>query len=646
MARNGKVQEAWLFLPLFFCMLFFLSASPADAPETGLMISEAVSGNYASYYVSGDRGADLIEIVNRGPETVNLGEYCLSDSRGDPYRYALPDRKLKPGEYYVVQCDDNGGKNRAPFKISSDGETLYLYKKDGTLADRLKMPALPLDRAYGRNDTGEDRYFSAFTPGQANGEGCLRIAKTPEIGVSSRGFTDPFEVTIQGEEPIYYTLDGSVPAEAGERYTGPVRITETCCLRAVSMPEGAVPSRTASATYRADCGAYSLPTLTVSLPKTYLKGSANALLNHTEDRSLAVPAVAVMLDPEGKELFTRECGLGISGQTSRGRTYRGWKLKFKEMYGGSLRKAVFPEAGQTIFDSLNLRVGSSFNPTHDVLGTLIGAETMPAVLCQYERPVYLFIRDTAYGVYYLRDNINRHFVAQRLGGSEKQVDIIYRAYTVEEGSGADWRALLEYCRTHDLSESEPYAYVLSQVNPESFIDYYIWRAYTGDTDFPNFRVARCRDAKDVRWHLIMYDLDWAFQEKNKEKIGLKTYAYTAYDSAKRNNLVLTSLLKNPAFRELFLERLAIHMRVTFRPERINGLLDQILSEVMPDMPSTWEIRKTKVAKWKDDAEEIRRFIGSGKTDRRLQLLKETKAFFQLSDEEMRDRFGDLWNPQR
>ena len=129
MGRNEKVREAWLYLLPLFCMFFSLSAALADAPETGLMISEAVSGNYASYYVSGDRGADLIEIVNRGPESVNMGDYCLSDSRGDPYRYALPDKKLKPGEYYVIRCDDNGGKNRAPFKISSDGETLYLYTK-------------------------------------------------------------------------------------------------------------------------------------------------------------------------------------------------------------------------------------------------------------------------------------------------------------------------------------------------------------------------------------------------------------------------------------------------------------------------------------------------------------------------------------
>ena len=506
------------------------------------------------------------------------------------------------------------------------------------------MPALPLDRSYGRNDEGKERYFEAFTAGKSNGTGYTRIAGRPEIEVPSQGFTEPFSVSIRGERPIYYTLDGSIPTSKSKLYTGPVQITETCCLRAVSMGEDAVPSRVVSATYRADCGEYALPTLTVSLPDGYLKGGAFALLNHTEDRSLAVPAVATLLDPEGKELFSRDCGLGISGQTSRGRTYRGWKLKFKGLYGGNLKEKVFPDSDHDVFDSLNLRVGSSFNPTHDALGTLMGEESMPAVLCQHERPVYLFIQDRPYGVYYLRDNINPLFVSTRLGGSEEQVDIIYRAYTVEEGSGEDWKALMEYCRNHDLSREENYAYVTSQVNTESFIDYYIWRAYTGDTDFPNFRVARCRDGKDSRWHLIMYDLDWAFQEKNKTKIGLKNYAFTAYDSAKRNNLALTAMLKNETFRQLFLERLALHTRETFDSERMNGLLDQILNEVMPDMPSTWKIRGTKVSKWKGDAEEIRRFIGSGKTDRRNQMLKEAKVYFQLSDEEMKERFGELWNP--
>ena len=358
---------------------------------------------------------------------------------------------------------------------------------------------------------------------------------------------------------------------------------------------------------------------------------------------MAVPAVVTLLKANGSVEFSRDCGLGISGQTTRGRTYRGWKLKFKSMYGGRLQDNLFPGSGEMSHDSLNLRVGSSFNPTHDVLGTAIGEDTMPAVLCQHYRPVNLFIGKSFYGVYYLRENINPFFVASRLGGSEEQVDIVYRVYETEEGSGDDWKELIRFCRTHDLSEQKNYNFVSSRLNVESLIDYYIWRAYTGDTDFPNFRAARCRDGKDTRWHLIMYDLDWAFREKNKDSVSLKTYAYTAYDSSKRNNMILTALFQNREFRDLYLDRLAMHLKETFDPERVNNLLDRILDEVMPDMPATWDIRKASARKWKEDAKEIRSFIGNGKTDRRLLLVKETKEYFRLSDEETKELFGNLFN---
>ena len=628
----------------FLLFLLFTGLCAAEAPASGLIISEVVSGNYRSYYSSGRRGADLVEIRNLGPERVLLSDYCLSDSRNNLGKYTLPGKTLKPGEFFLVECDESGGKNRAGFKISSSGETLYLSGKDGKVTDRLKVPSLPLDIAYGRNDAGEERYFASFTPLGANGAGYTRIARAPVLSVPSGGYDAPFRVEITGEEPVYYTLDGSVPTPADTRYTGPIEIKETVCLRAVSAPDGALPSAAANALYRFDCGSYALPTLTVSLSRNSLKSGPFGLLSHVMDKSMAVPAVATLIGADGSLEFSRECGLGISGQTSRGRTYRGWKLKFKGMYGGKLQYAVFPESGQKEYDTLNLRVGSSFNPTQDALGTAIGEAAMPAVICQRFRPVNLFIRDTGYGVYYLRENINPFFVASRLGGSEEQVDIIYRAYEVEEGSGEDWKELLSFCRTHDLSAQENYDYVCSRVNAESWIDYYIWRAYTGDTDYPNFRVARCRDAADPRWHLIMYDLDWAFQMKNKDAVSLGVYAYRSYDSAKRNNLVLTSLFRNDGFRKLFLERLAFHLRDTFAPERVNGLLDGILAEVMPDMPATWAVRNASRRKWEADAEEIRRFIGEGETDRRIRLIRETRDFFKLSEEETRALFGEIYVP--
>ena len=636
----GKLR---MIIFLLLIMLFSVRHCIAETSASALNISEVVSGNYQSYYTSGDRGADLIEIRNSGSEKIRLSDFCLSDSKKNLKKYILPDTILKPGAFYVVQCDNSGGKKRAGFNISSTGETIYLSDRSGHIVDSMKVPALPTDVSYGRNDAGELRYFSRFTPGEANGNGYARIAPEPEISIPSGGHKESFQVVLSGENPIYYTLDGTVPTEKSMLYSSPVSITETSCLRAVSIPRDAVSSTPAAALYRFDCDRYTLDTLTVSLPESSLRGGRYGLLSHTEDRSMAVPAVVTLLKADGSAEFSRDCGLGISGQTTRGRTYRGWKLKFKSMYGGRLQDELFPGSGETVYDSLNLRVGSSFNPTHDVLGTAIGGSAMPAVLCQHYRPVNLFIGKSFYGVYYLRENINPFFVASRLGGSEDQVDIVYRVYETEEGSGEDWKELLRFCRSHDLSNQNNYRYVCSQVNVESVIDYYIWRAYTGDTDFPNFRAARCRDGKDPRWHLIMYDLDWAFREKNKDSVSLKTYAYTSYDSSKRNNVLLTALFRNLEFRRLYLERLAMHLRESFDPERINGLLDQILEDVMPDMPATWAVRKASPKKWTADAAEIRRFIGNGETDRRLLLVRETRDYFQLSDEESRKLFGDLCN---
>ena len=625
----------------------FADSFPEEAPavstvlRSGLIISEVLTGNFQGCAADGARGLDVVEILNAGPETVQLADFRLSDSKKKLGRYALPSGKLAPGQYTLVFCDGLGQKGRAPFKLSSAGETLYLSDAAGNLVDSLKIPALPVDVSYGRDSHGQDRYFSAFTPRESNGPGFSRVAEKPAFSVPSGGYAQPLTVSVTGEEPIYYTLDGSVPTASSLLYEGPISVSGTTCLRAVSLPPDALASEAAAALYRFD-SAYALPSLTVSLPAPSFSGSSWALLAHPLEKGYAVPAVATMINPDGSLLFSAGCGLGISGQTTRERKYCGWKLKFKSMYGGMPSAKIFPDSDQNRFDSLNLRVGSVFNPTHDVLGTLLGAEEMPAVLCQHARPVNLWINEAFYGVYYLRENINPRFVASTLGGSEDEVDIIYRAYEVEEGSGEDWTALNRFCREHDLRDAENYAYVCSQVNPDSFIDYYIWRAYTGDTDYPNFRVTRCRDAADSRWHLIMYDLDWAFRMKNEEKISLTYYAYTPYDSATHNNLILTSLLENADFRQAFLSRLAYHLRVTFDPARVSALLDQVLAEVMPDMPATWAARKASSQKWLADAEEIRRFIGSGATDRRLRLVRETVDFFHLSDQEALSLFGDLY----
>ncbi len=647
--RQGmKKRRCFSFIHLagwLICLLAFsFSLAAAEAPSSGLILSEALTANCGSFVFHGLRGSDAVELLNLGPDPVMLSDYCLSDSKYDLGRYPLPKVSLRPGQFYVLLCSEDVRRaDCAPFQLSPRGETLYLSASDGRLVDRLKIPPLSQDVSYGRGAGGKDVYFPTFTPGEPNGDGFPRVASRPVISVPSGGYAAPVTVFLSGEEPIHYTLDGSVPTLESPLYTEPLRIESTAALRAVSMPAGAVPSPAATALYRFDCGDYHLATLTVTVPPRLLNGGGDALLSHPQDRSLQVPSVVTCLSPDGSLEFQQDCGLGISGQTTRERTYRGWKLKFRDKYGaGALKAEVFPGCGVESIDSLNLRVGSSFNPTQDALGSAIGAEAMPAVLTQRFRPVNLFINDTFYGIYMIRENINPAFVVSRLGGDEESVDIIYLSDTVEEGSGEDWNALLSFCRTHDLSLAENYAWVTERVNPESFADYYLWRAYTGDTDHPNIRFARSREAADPRWHLIMYDLDWAFQLKNKTAVSLKTYAYVQYDSGRHNNVVLFAMLNNASFRELFLSRMELHMRSTFTPERVLPLLEDILAQTLPDMPATWAVRRANRTKWNAAVEETRQFVTAEWPARRKLLLRETMQFFHLSEEEMAARFGSLW----
>ncbi|MBM3500636.1 MAG: hypothetical protein FJX74_18420 [Armatimonadetes bacterium] len=81
-------------------------------------------------------------------------------------------------------------------------------------------------------------------------------AATPWIEPQSGGFVGEVEVTLGCRTPgaiIRYTLDGTGPAQAAARYTGPIRLADTTTVRAVAFGPGDHPesrSGTASAVYR------------------------------------------------------------------------------------------------------------------------------------------------------------------------------------------------------------------------------------------------------------------------------------------------------------------------------------------------------------------------------------------------------------
>ena len=140
---------------------------------TGLIISEIMPSNSTAVTDENGKYADWIEIWNNTEETVNLKGLGLSD-KSDSIRFLFPNVSLEADGRLVVFCDNTnqsvaGKAFHAKFKLSSVGETVYLYDPNAYLIDSCKYPIMASDESWALVD-GEFRNMTAYSPGYENSE--------------------------------------------------------------------------------------------------------------------------------------------------------------------------------------------------------------------------------------------------------------------------------------------------------------------------------------------------------------------------------------------------------------------------------------------------------------------------------------------
>ncbi|MEJ5238183.1 MAG: lamin tail domain-containing protein [Limisphaera sp.] len=230
-----------------------------------VIINEFVAVNVTGLRDEDGEPQDWIELHNRGPQTVNLLGWSLTDDPDEPAKWVFPAVTLAPGQYLVVFASGKdrrtpAGSNRMHlnFQLNDYGEYLALHPPDyPPHPHSVFSPSYPEQRsdiAYGR--TAEDRwaYMPVPTPGAPNSTNTLTgITPEPHVNVARGWFTEPFFLWITcplPEATVRYTLDGREPtATTGWVYTGPLRITNTTTLRVAAFAPGYLPSRTVTHTY-------------------------------------------------------------------------------------------------------------------------------------------------------------------------------------------------------------------------------------------------------------------------------------------------------------------------------------------------------------------------------------------------------------
>lgn len=120
---------------------------------------------------------DWVEIYNAGSTPVNIADFYMSDDLTNPFnsrikRTDAAKTTIAPGGFLVIWADNNRsqGELHLDFGLSSDGESIALFYKDGRKIDSYTFGAQTANRSMGLATDGGTvwKSFVAPTPGQSN----------------------------------------------------------------------------------------------------------------------------------------------------------------------------------------------------------------------------------------------------------------------------------------------------------------------------------------------------------------------------------------------------------------------------------------------------------------------------------------------
>jgi hypothetical protein len=140
-----------------------------------IFINEVMTDNASVIADENGQFDDWIELWNAGGSPISLNGKFLSDDEDEPYKFALPNVAISPGQHLLFWADNDELLNRyhTNFSLSSGGETIKLYTKEMNsprLVDVVEVPDLTEDFSYGRITDGSAVWvtFEIPTPQATN----------------------------------------------------------------------------------------------------------------------------------------------------------------------------------------------------------------------------------------------------------------------------------------------------------------------------------------------------------------------------------------------------------------------------------------------------------------------------------------------
>ncbi len=641
-------------------LLILLACFSVCTLQAQVVINEFSAANHDDFLDNYDEYEDWVELYNTSNVAVDLTGYHLSDETNEPEKWKFPPGVSIPANgHLLIWCSNRdevspSGDIHSGFKITQTrgSEDIMLSDPTGMPLDSNKISS-PNQRghSWGRPADGDISGWSVFTtptPGAPNTGARPEYTGKPSISPPAGFYSGSVTVEIEADSAsasdvtIYYTTDGSTPGTGSNVYNGPFTINQTTVVKAISVDNDSnIPRSFADFhTFFVD-DYHTVKAISISGDEIedLMDGQGGAFGGS-------------QFEPDGAfELFNEDSSrvadvtgeFNKHGNDSWAYDQRGIDFISRDEFGDdwAVKNEIFDMFNITNrdrFQRLILKAAANDNYNYEdgahIRDAYIHTLTQVAGMNLDERtyePCVLYVNGEYWGVYEIREKVDDNDFTKEYydqGRNDLQFIKTWGNTWAEYGGQQaldDWEVLQDFIVNNDMSVPANYAQVTAELDVTSLVDYMIINTHAVCTDWLNYNTAWWRglnpdgDPLSLKWRYIMWDVDASFGHYINYT-GVPDDNPTAdpcdnespqIDDPEGHTDMLISLLENPDFEALYINRYADLNNTYFSCEYMNELLDIMIDRIEPEMPrqiARWT--GGSMAGWMDNVQELRDFINT------------------------------------
>ena len=337
------------------------------------------------------------------------------------------------------------------------------------------------------------------------------------------------------------------------------------------------------------------------------------------------PMFVQMFETDRTLAVSQLMGVRDHGAWSRGAAQKTMLMYTRQEYGDDqVGYALFPDQKDKDFKRFLIRNSGNDWSSTGFRDAMMQQVFRPLARCgtQDYEPAVIYVDGEYWGVENIREHYSKYYLERKYGVDPDSVDLLKatvgsETMEIEEGDDLDYKDVLAFVKTNDLSQATNYAWVESHMDLDNMIDHYACEIFCCNTDWPgnNLGVWRVRTSynpqaaygHDGRWRWLTYDTDHGFGLSSTETTDMMTQARRSSRGVCQPQF--DRLLANTDFRNRFASRFADLINTAFQPVRVQGIISNMALRVQSEMPrhiARWG-RMVSVSTWQSNVQRLKTF---------------------------------------